>query len=46
MYAIYNMVESLEFMDDVEVFRIADNTLGLKDIKKFVEKILVRGAKL
>ena len=46
MYAIYNMVESLEFMDDAEVFRIADNTLGLKDIKKFVEKILVRGAKL
>ncbi|RYC74397.1 ATP-dependent DNA helicase [Candidatus Nanosyncoccus alces] len=42
MRAIYNAVESLEFMDDAEIFRPGDNTLGLKDIKNFVDKLLER----
>ncbi len=42
MRSIYNKVASLEFMDDAEIFRSADNTLGLKDIKKFVDKLLGR----
>ena len=37
MRAIYNMVESLEFMNDPEIFIAADNSKGLKDIKEFVE---------
>lgn len=42
MRAIYNMVESLEFMNDPEIFIAADNSKGLKDIKEFVEKLLDR----
>ena len=40
MRAIYNMVESLEFMNDPEIFIAADNSKGLKDIKEFVGKML------
>lgn len=42
MRAIYNMVESLKFMNDPEIFIAADNSKGLKDIKEFVEKLLDR----
>ncbi|MEE0888046.1 MAG: PD-(D/E)XK nuclease family protein, partial [Candidatus Saccharimonadaceae bacterium] len=40
--SIYNKVESLEFMNNTEIFRLADSTLGIKDIKNFVDKILER----
>ena len=42
MHAVYNMVTSLEFMSDAEVFRPADNALGLKDIKEFIELLLAK----
>lgn len=38
--AVYNKVESLEFLDDPEMFRAADSSLGLKDIKAFVSLML------
>ena len=44
MRTIYNMVESLDFMNDAEVFRLADNSLGLKDIKNFIELILAKNS--
>ena len=44
MRAIYNIVESLDFMDDVEIFKPADNALGLKDIKEFVALLLAKNA--
>lgn len=42
MRAVYNMAESLEFMNDPEIFVSANNALGVKDIKDFVAKILGR----
>ena len=31
-----------KFMNNTEIFRLADSTLGIKDIKNFVDKILER----
>ena len=42
MRAVYNIAESLEFMNDPEIFVSANNALGVKDIKDFVAKILGR----
>lgn len=42
MRTIYSMVETLKFMDDVEIFRMADNNLGIKDIKSFIELLLAK----
>ena len=42
MRTIYNMVETLNFMDDAEIFRMADNNLGLKGIKSFIELLLAK----
>ena len=42
MCAVYNMVESLEFMNDPGIFIMADNSRGLKDIKEFIEKVLTK----
>jgi len=39
MRATYRLVESLDFLDDPEIFVAADQKLGIKDIKKFVEKL-------
>ena len=46
MCTIYNMVETLKFMDDAEIFRMADNNLGLKDIKNFIELLLAKSIKI
>lgn len=43
--AVYNMVESLEFMDDAEIFVPANNTLGIKDIREFIELMLAKNNK-
>ena len=45
MQAIYNMVESLEFMDDAEIFVPANNALGIKDIREFIELMLAKNSK-
>ena len=45
MQAVYSMVSSLDFMDDAEVMRPADGTLGLKDIKAFIELLLAKNTK-
>lgn len=42
MRAVYGLVSSLEFLDDAEVFRRADNGLGLKDIKEFIALLLAK----
>lgn len=44
MRAVYDMVISLEFMRDGEIFRPADNALGIKDIKNFIELLLAKNA--
>ena len=46
MRTIYNMVETLNFMDDAEIFRMADDNLGLKDIKNFIELLLAKSIKI
>lgn len=38
--AVYNLVSSLEFLDDEKVFLSSDNSLGIKEIKQFA-KLLV-----
>ena len=43
MKAVYKLVISLEFLDDPELMRTPDNTLGLKDIKQFVTLVLAKG---
>lgn len=40
MQVVYNQVSSLKFMEDPEVFVGANNILGIKDIKNFVELLL------
>ena len=41
--SVYGLVTSLEFMNDPEIFRSADNNLALADIKKFIELLLAKG---
>ena len=40
--AAYRQIESLEFIDDPELFVSPDNTLGIKDIKKFIALVLAK----
>ena len=42
MEAVYNNVKTLDFLRDKEVFRMADNSLGIKDIKGFIELLLAK----
>ncbi len=44
--AVYSMVLDLSFMKNSEIFRSADNTLGIKDIKKFIELLLAKSIKI
>ena len=37
---IYELISSLEFMENPEIFVPANNNLGLKEIKKFIELLL------
>ncbi len=39
MKTVYGLVESLDFIDNPEIFVASDNALGIKDIKKFVDKL-------
>ena len=39
---VYDMVYSLEFMDDQDVFVSANNALGIKDIKNFIKLLLAK----
>lgn len=45
MKSVYNMVSSLEFMDDSEVFVPANRDLKLADIKNFIELLLAKTIK-
>ena len=40
--AVYNLVASLEFLDDKDVFLSPDNSLGIKDIKSFIALLLAK----
>ena len=40
--SVYDVVSSLRFMDDEELFIQADNTLGIKDIKNFITLLLAK----
>ena len=40
--AVYKMVSSLEFMNDSEIFLAPNNSLGIKDIKKFITLLLAK----
>ena len=42
---VYTLITSLGFMDDPEIFVSSDNTLGLKDIKKFITLLLAKTSK-
>lgn len=42
MQTVYSCIESLEFMDDPDIFIPADANKGLKDIKKFIELLLAK----
>lgn len=44
MKAIYNEVISLGFIDDPEIFVQANENLGIKDIKAFIELLLAKNA--
>ena len=43
--SVYDVVSSLRFMDDEELFIQADNTLGIKDIKNFITLLLAKATK-
>ena len=42
MHAVYNAIIKLDFLDDDEIFMTADNTLTIKDIKKYIELLLAK----
>ena len=42
MQCVYHQIISLEFIDDPELFLPANNKLGLRDIKKFIELLLAK----
>ena len=44
--ATYELVSTLRFMDDPELFIEADNTLGIKDIMEFKELVLEKSASI
>ena len=44
MHAIYDIVLSLDFMCDDEIFRLPDNALGIKDIRAFIELLLAKNS--
>lgn len=44
--SIYDMVITLQFMDDNRIFRLADNSLGLKDIKEFIKLLLAKNSNI
>ena len=46
MRTVYDMVISLSFMDDGDVFRPADSSLGLKDIRNFIELLLAKSSNI
>jgi len=43
MQAVYSLVSTLTFMNDEEIFIPSDKTLGIKDIKHFIELVLAKG---
>ena len=45
MVAVYNQTVSLKFIDDPEIFVPANDKLGLKDIKQFIELLLAKQPK-
>ena len=44
MKSVYSEVSTLSFIDDEELFRPADASLGIKDIKKFIELLLAKNS--
>lgn len=46
MQAVYTTVRNLGFIRDEKLFRPADNSLGIKDIKEFIELLLAKDSAL
>ena len=44
MKTVYGSISTLEFINDPEIFRPADNNLGIKDIKNFITLLLAKSA--
>lgn len=44
MKTVYGSISTLEFINDPEIFRPADNNLGIKDIKNFIALLLAKSA--
>ncbi|MDO4527019.1 MAG: ATP-dependent DNA helicase [Candidatus Saccharibacteria bacterium] len=42
MQAVYEQITDLRFLDDPEIMRPADKSLGLKDIKEFIALLLAK----
>ncbi len=42
MKSVYDQVVSLSFLDDPELMIPSNNTLGIKDIKHFIELLLAK----
>ena len=42
MRAVYEQVRTLRFMDDSDLFRSPDGSLGIKDIKEFIDLLLTK----
>ena len=45
MKAVYQLVLSLDFLDDPEIMIKADDKLGIKDIRRFIELLLAKADK-
>ena len=44
--SIYKLISTLEFIDDTDIFRHPDNTLGIKDIKNFIKLLLAKNCNI
>ena len=46
MRAVYKQISTLSFLDDEEIMVPANPSLGIKDIKKFIELLLAKNEEL
>ena len=42
MQAVYKQIVTLDFLDDPAILIPADNSLGIRDIKNFIELLLAK----
>lgn len=46
MQAVYHQVETLEFLDDAELFRAPDSGVKLPEMKEFIELVLAKNTQM